>query len=54
LLAWQRFWLVALILPAQVDTSLVPAKIRPALAKMEQDPDRDVKFYAQQALASCA
>ena len=37
----------------KVDSVTVASKIKPALAEMTTDPDKDVQYYAKQALASC-
>ena len=37
----------------KVDSVAVASKIKPALAEMTTDPDKDVQYYAKQALAAC-
>lgn len=41
------------ILIPLLDQTVVQQRIRPCLAKLYDDPDRDVKFYAGQALQLC-
>lgn len=36
-----------------LDSSVVQTKIKPCLQELLKDSDRDVKFYASQALQSC-
>ena len=36
-----------------VDASVVEHTIKPCLLELNEDADTDVRFYAQQALASC-
>ena len=36
-----------------MDGAVVQSKVKPCLAKLFDDTDRDVKFYASQALQLC-
>lgn len=36
-----------------LDSTVVQQKVRPCLSKLFDDTDRDVKFYASQALQLC-
>lgn len=36
-----------------LDSQTVQTKVKPCLTKLFEDPDRDVKFYASQALQLC-
>lgn len=37
----------------KVDPAVVGSKIKPALAEMVSDSDKDVQYYAKQALSTC-
>jgi len=37
----------------KVDSVAVASKIKPALAEMTTDADKDVSYYAKQAMAAC-
>ena len=39
------------ILIKNLDANSIQTKVKPALTKLYEDPDRDVKFYASQALS---
>ena len=36
-----------------LDTNVVQTRVKPALSKLFDDTDRDVKFFASQALQQC-
>jgi len=36
-----------------VDQTTIQTKIKPCLLKLLDDPDKDVKFFAHQALSNC-
>lgn len=38
---------------AKIDSQAVNTKIKPKLAEMTTDPDKDVQYYAKAALAAC-
>ena len=42
------------VLVKYLDATIVQERIRPALETLQMDGDKDVKFYAQQALNSIA
>ncbi len=37
----------------RMDPGTVASKVKPALAEMSTDTDKDVQYYAKQALAAC-
>ncbi|MDR3736517.1 MAG: hypothetical protein P4L10_13405 [Acidobacteriaceae bacterium] len=37
----------------KLDPATVASKVKPALAEMTADSDKDVQYYAKQALAKC-
>jgi len=41
------------ILIGLVDSTVTQSRIKPTLTKMQDDTDRDVKFYASQAVQLC-
>lgn len=44
---------LSVLIPLIVDNTIVSQKIKPVLNKLFADDDRDVKFYAGQALQLC-
>ena len=44
--------LVKKLIP-KIDTQSVMTKVKPRLAEMTTDPDKDVQFFSKTALAAC-
>lgn len=50
-----RFCVAKLVkkLLSKMDPGTVASKVKPALSDLSSDADKDVQYYAKQALASC-
>lgn len=50
-----RFCVAKLLkkIASKIDPATLNSKVKPTLTEMGSDPDKDVRFFAKQALTSC-